>query len=523
MVPSAVKRHTFLTPASRDALIILTCVAAHVLYLVMTYLHHGYLGFPLDDAWIYQVYARNLANSGQWAFVPGVPSTGSTSILWTLLISPAHLFHIDPLWWTNLLGLLSLIATSLGGARLFEEDAPVKTLAVGLAIALEWHLVWAAASGMETGLFSAMLMWFWVWLKRRDPAYLGHCMQDGLVLGLWGGGLLLARPEGVLAVAVAWLYGIVHPGKLAARFRWGLAAGVGFAALLMPFLLLNYGIGGTFWPNTFYAKQTEYASLWSQPYFYRFAEQVVVCLKGAQVLLVPVLLVDLWRRFRRHPVQWVSLLPLAWASAHWALYAARLPVTYQYGRYAIPAVPLVVAYGVGGLLELARPRARQIVIRLASLAWMLASALLFPLFLCVSGAPAYANDVKYIEVEMVTTARWIAAHTAADEVIAAHDIGALGYFAPRRLVDLAGLVSPDVIPFMSDDRRLASYIIGSGADYLIVFPGWSPAYSSLVLRPCFSPVWSAADAEGYVSYSDLLGPMTVYHVLSPEDCSIISP
>ncbi len=41
----------------------------------------GGAGFPLDDAWIHQVYARNLALHGQWAFVLGQPSAGSTSPL----------------------------------------------------------------------------------------------------------------------------------------------------------------------------------------------------------------------------------------------------------------------------------------------------------------------------------------------------------------------------------------------------------------------------------------------------------
>ena len=41
------------------------------------------IGFPLDDAWIHQTYARNLARSGQLAFVHGVPSAGSTAPLWS--------------------------------------------------------------------------------------------------------------------------------------------------------------------------------------------------------------------------------------------------------------------------------------------------------------------------------------------------------------------------------------------------------------------------------------------------------
>jgi len=35
-------------------------------------------GFPLDDAWIHQTYARNLGLSGMMAFTPGEPSAGST-------------------------------------------------------------------------------------------------------------------------------------------------------------------------------------------------------------------------------------------------------------------------------------------------------------------------------------------------------------------------------------------------------------------------------------------------------------
>ena len=76
---SSAKRHTVLTPLARDSLLVLACVAAHMLYLLVTYSRYGYFSFPLDDAWIYQVYGRNLAESGQWAFTPGVPSTGSTS------------------------------------------------------------------------------------------------------------------------------------------------------------------------------------------------------------------------------------------------------------------------------------------------------------------------------------------------------------------------------------------------------------------------------------------------------------
>ena len=47
-------------------------------YLGFSAWYYGW-GFPLDDAWIHQVYARHLGQLGEWAFLPGQPSAGSTS------------------------------------------------------------------------------------------------------------------------------------------------------------------------------------------------------------------------------------------------------------------------------------------------------------------------------------------------------------------------------------------------------------------------------------------------------------
>jgi hypothetical protein len=143
--------------------------------------------------------------------------------------------------------------------------------------------------------------------------------------------------------------------------------------------------------------------------------------------------------------------------------------------------------------------------------WLLAVIVTLPIFGVGLGAPAYGEDVSFIEREMVATARWVNANVPEDAIIAAHDIGALGYFAPRPLLDLAGLISPDVIPVMHDPAGLAAFIVGGGSDYLIVFPHWSEAYARLVASPVFVPIWSAEEQPGYSSESQL-GPMTVYRV-----------
>ena len=47
----------------------------------------GLLAFPLDDSWIHLHFARNLAEGRGFAYNPGVPVSGSTAPLWTLLLA----------------------------------------------------------------------------------------------------------------------------------------------------------------------------------------------------------------------------------------------------------------------------------------------------------------------------------------------------------------------------------------------------------------------------------------------------
>ena len=96
------------------------------------------------------------------------------------------------------------------------------------------------------------------------------------------------------------------------------------------------------------------------------------------------------------------------------------------------------------------------------------------------GLTAYARDVAVIESEMVDMARWVADNTDEHSILAAHDIGALGYFAGRDLLDLAGLVSPEVIPFIRDEKALRRHINEKGASYLVIFPDWYPELTTNV-------------------------------------------
>ena len=89
----------------------------------------GPAGFPLDDAWIHQTYARSLAESGRLAYLTDQPSAGSTSPLWTLLLSAGYALKIDYRVWTYALGaaMLALCLAGLAWAASGWTQAPPRS------------------------------------------------------------------------------------------------------------------------------------------------------------------------------------------------------------------------------------------------------------------------------------------------------------------------------------------------------------------------------------------------------------
>jgi arabinofuranosyltransferase len=471
-------------------------------YLGLSYLG-GFLGFPLDDAWIHQTYACNLAQLHQFAFVPGQASAGSTSLLWTLLVAVGYLFNFNYLAWTYVLGASLLGLNAWLTYRLVLTLWPERPLAAWVAggcVALEWHLAWAAVSGMETLLFSALILAIFV-IPPERAGWLGVCV----------GLSVLARPDGliVLPLAMARMF-FPHLPKASRLAFCTLSFVVGFALLFLPYLAFNYGLAGAVWPNTFYAKQAEYAPLRQMPVWTRIGSVLLQPLfVGAQALLLPGIAVAAWEWARQR--RWSAWLPLGWAAAFLAAYILRLPAYYQHGRYFMPVIPILVAIGVGGTarwLRLRPPaengRGSVSFPRLISRAWAMAFALVGLAFWGL-GAKSFQADVQLIESEMVQTAKWINQNTPSSALIAAHDIGALGYFGQRRILDMAGLISPEVIPLMGHDVLLKEWIIASRADYLVIAPGWDfpGVVSSLEVSEVYStnaPYSPAAGGENMVVY-----------------------
>jgi hypothetical protein len=132
---------------------------------------------------------------------------------------------------------------------------------------------------------------------------------------------------------------------------------------------------------------------------------------------------------------------------------------------------------VAGTRRLLRLQSQRLGLRLVSRAVPIAIGVLLGAFLVI-GRRAYASDVCMINGEMVDAALWLEKETAPGSLIAAHDIGAIGYWSDRPILDLAGLVTPEVIPFIRDEAELGRFIRARDADYLVTFPSWYPDLTS---------------------------------------------
>ena len=484
--------------STQDLLIIAAAVSLVAsIYLLTSHLTNG-LGFPLDDSWIHQTYARNFALRGEWAFRPGIPSAGSTAPLWSALLSIGFLLHLAPYLWSYVLGaafLFALAVTCEWAVRKLLNTYKPRVPWVGIFFALEWHLVWAGMSGMETMLHAFLTTLVLAMLMTETRRY--------LTLGLLTGLAVWVRPDG-LTLAGPVLFTIVFAERTS---KSGVGAvtrySIGFGSLFVPYLLFNLAVGGVPMPNTFYAKQAEYVSWQALPVLERLAQMGLQLLAGPGIALVPGMLLWLTKSFRQK--MWGSLGAFMWCVSYLALYVSRLPA-YQHGRYQIPALPVLFLFGLLAMADFEErvyAAAHHRVLRIVSRAAIAMLSLAF-VFL---GARSYAQDVALINTEMVVTAKWAAQNLPNDALIAAHDIGALGYFDSHALIDLAGLISPDVIPFIRDERRLAVYLDQERADYLIAFPDF---YPSLIenSEPVFSTNGPITEVFGKSS-------MTVYRWKRP--------
>ncbi|MBP7865391.1 MAG: hypothetical protein KA419_05520 [Acidobacteria bacterium] len=207
---------------------------------------------PLDDAYIYLQYARQLAHGQGFHYTPGNgPSTAATSYLYTALLVPLAAVFGDPgafalaLFGLNLALWALFLAVAFAWMRCASGSTGWSWVFVA-SLALCGPLVWGFFSGMEIPLTAlGLALGLWAFARReREGRYPGW---TGWALCL----LTLSRPEGLgmaalLCVLAAWngRAGEKRRGAALARLLAPPAAG---AALYFG---LNLAIAGSWVPQS---------------------------------------------------------------------------------------------------------------------------------------------------------------------------------------------------------------------------------------------------------------------------------
>jgi len=461
-------------------------------YLLMSALIFR-VGFPLDDTWIHLTYARNFAEHGEWAFRLGESSAGSTSPLWTFLLSIGYLLKLAPYTWTFFLGWVVLTVLAIHAentAKQLVESYKPRIPWVGIFFALAWHLTWSAVSGMETLLHGLVVFAILAALIRGSRRY--------LTLGLLAGLSIWVRPDGLTLLGPILFTAMLAENSWPSRGKAILKTIFGFGALFLPYLLFNLVLSGNPMPNTFYAKQAEYEVVWlSKTLTERFTDYLFPIIASPFIALIPGVLSWTIKIIRTR--NWGALAGIIWFFGYVAIYFMRLPA-YQHGRYIVPALPVLYFWGMLGLLGFVTSvnAHKRIVFLWQSLIGILCIA--FSLI----AARQNAYDVYWIESQMVATAKWVQQNVPPNALLAVHDIGALGYYVPNPIIDLAGLITPDVVPFIRDEARLAQYLDETSSDYLIVFRSDYPNLTALR-----TPVFVSGQEPGPVEFDN---DMRVYRL-----------
>jgi len=106
----------------------------------------------------------------------------------------------------------------------------------------------------------------------------------------------------------------------------------------------------------------------------------------------------------------------------------------------------------------------------------------------VPAATRYGWAVQNINAMQVHLGRWVDTNLPRTARIAANDIGAIGYFSRREVIDLMGLVTPEIIPFRRrGEPGVMRYLKEACPQYVIIFPAWFPqiASSTETLEPVY--------------------------------------
>ena len=398
-------------------------------------------GWAPDDFYITYRYARNLARGLGFVFNPGERVFGTTDPGVGLLLGGLHaLTRVDVPWLAAGVFATGLVATA---TLLLRSAAPGRRLEAALggtllvASALFWTNQGAAAPLVLAALLAAAA------LAGRRPG----------VAGALAGAAVWLRPDALLGL------------PLLAGLRWLETRRIPWRLLVAGAALVAAGLAAAWlWfgqplPNTLGAKLDMAAATSRAATGLRFWERAAATQLPRQLGTAFPLLLAAGAAgaaaMARHGGRTERLL-VAYGAGIAAAYTV-LGVPF-FAWYLLPAYAAAL-YGLGWVVAraagaaaaaLRRPRAAP-----AMAALLFAAAAWQPL---ARAADLVADPGPPVRTRTYRAAAdWIRTNTPPAASVAYVEIGVVGYFGDRRLLDLMGLVSPEVRPFVAGDDLAGAF------------------------------------------------------------------
>ncbi len=452
--------------------------AAAALFFILMLIYSGFkFSAPLDDAFIYMQYAKNLAKGGFFEYVLGEGySSGATSFLYAFLLAPFAVLLKG--------GALVIITYVIGGVclffsgyyiykltRLLVTEAKFAVFAAALFVT-NGNILWGYFSGMEICIFSALIISSLYYLAFGAPM-----VKQLVPLCL----LSIVRPEGFILVVM------LVTIKAAARLFNKKEAFAPYLTALIPgaaYFFINYIFTGDFMPNTMRAK-----SDFSQYYFH----VTEVLKQGAGKYLA--YLRDVFNGRDEHYFPAYSLLLFVtglfpglvrevkrkkagpFMTAFFWFFAGILSTvfssffTVHNYRYAMPFVVLFAPFLACGLSVLFGAGRKKVS---GNVKYTVMSVfIIFNFFTITANAVNFGRDCRDIHNQSIQAGKWIKANLPASARVAINDVGAITYFSDAKVFDLVGLVTNNQARiFRNGKPAVYEEVERVKPDYFMIHLGW---------------------------------------------------
>ncbi len=403
-----------------------------------------YRNFAGDDAYITFRFASNLTAGAGYSFNPGQPTYGSTAPLWVLMIAGVSKVGLDVVSSAHILNWIfaaALIVLFYKLAERYLGGGLAPPLAGLLLIVDPWFVRWTI-SGLENAF--ALFLLVGIFYCQDQWKNSGRINWLTPLLAALAG---LTRPE-MLILAPLLIIDIAFTEKRR-KLADSMILLCVYAAVLLPWFIYAKSSFGTIIPNTVTAKMTSNHGLAFEQilrYFLSF------WLFQAIALVVLVAVTPLRRaaagHLKKSRGRW--LLPAGWGLALPSFYVlGGAPVA---GRYMMLALPVYILIGVAAWKIVWRRYPKAVVAGVvATIAFVLAVQYRYSWYL--------TKWPMGMDPDFIAAAEKLQKVSKPGDVVAANQIGVLGYFSGREVLDTYGLVSPEVFPYIrAGDGSIWSYV-----------------------------------------------------------------